>query len=161
MWKWLRRLRGVVGMGLIWAVGGVGIGGLIELLDNLLPVAHPLTRLVDMWPQTLAIVAFPYGVVFAIVLGMARGRRRFEECSLSQFAARGAVAGLVLGALAMTMGAGIVFVGITTLLSTVAGAGSLALARMAEERGLLAAGADVAKAGLPDGEARPRLGRQD
>jgi hypothetical protein len=148
-------------MGLIWAVGGLLLGGLIELVDNVLPVAHPLTRLVDMWPQTLAILAFPYGVIFAIVLGIVGRRRRFEEFSLSQFAAWGAVAGLVLGVLAMARGAGVVFVGITTLLSAIAGAGSLALARKAEQWGLLRTGADVAEARLTEGEPRELLGRRD
>ena len=161
MQKWLRRVRGVVGMGLIWAAGGAGIGGLIELLANVLPGGLPMASAVDMWPQTLAILGFRRGVVFAIVLGIVGSRRRFEEFSLSEFAAWGAVAGLVLGVVAMALGAGLVFVGITTLLSAVAGAGSLALARMAEERGLLDARTDVAEAGLTEHEARELLGRRD
>jgi hypothetical protein len=151
---WLRRIRAVVGMGLIWAVGGLFLGGLIELLDNVLPAAHPFTRLIDMWPQTLAILAFRRGVLFAVVLGIVGGRRRFEEFSLSEFAAWGAAAGLVLGAVAMALGAGVVFAGITTLLSAIAGAGSLVLARMAESRGLLGAGAGAA-------EPQAVLGRRD
>jgi hypothetical protein len=50
--------------------------------------------------------------------------------------------------------------GITTLWSAIAAAGSLALARMAEDRELLAAGADVGEAGLTEGEARELLGRR-
>jgi hypothetical protein len=148
-------------MGLIWAVGGVGLGALIELVDNVLPAAHGLTRLVDMWPPLLAILAFRRGVVFAIVLGIARGHRRFDEFSLTQFAAWGAVAGLVLGAVAMAGGAGVLFVGITTLLSAIAGAGSLAVARMAEGRGLLEAGTDTRAVGRIDDPARPLLGHRD
>ena len=159
--KWPRRLRGAVGMGLLWAAGGALLGGLIEAADNIVPGGLAKVHVVDMWPQTLAILGFRRGVVFAIVLGIVGRRRRFEEFSLSEFAAWGAVAGLALGALAMALGAGIAFVGITTLLSAVAGAGSLALARMAEERGLLAAGADVAEVGRPGGEARELLGRRD
>ena len=147
MQQWLRRVRGVVGMGLLWAAGGAAVGGLVELLANVLPGGLPMASAVDMWPQTLAILAFRRGVVFAVVLGIARGRRRFGELSLSEFAVCGAVAGLVLGVLAMAMGAGIAFAGVTTLLSAVAGAGSLALARMAETRGLLGAGANVAAVG--------------
>lgn len=161
MQQWLKRIRGVIGMGLIWAVGGVFVGGLIELADNVLPAAHPWTRLVDMWPQTLAILFFRRGVIFALVLGLAKGRRRFEDFSLAQFAAWGAVAGLVLGLLAVATGAGIAFLGITTLLSAAAGAGSLALARVAEARGLLGAGTDATRARLPDRDARALLGRQD
>lgn len=147
MQKWLRRVRGVVGMGLLWAVGWAGVGGVIELLANVLPGGLLMASAVDMWPQTLAILGFRRGVVFGVVLGIAGGRRRFEEFSLSQFAAWGAVAGLVLGAVAMAKGAGVVFVGITTLLSAVAGAGSLALARMAEKRELFDSGAHVAEVG--------------
>ncbi len=148
---WLRRIRGVVGMGLLWALGGVFVGALLELVDNVAPAAHPLTRRVDMWAPTLAILAFRRGVVFAVVLGLARGRRRFEELSLAQFAAWGAVAGLLLGAVAMAGGAGVGFVAVTTLLSAAAGAGSLALARAAEQRGLLGAGGDGRRPGLPGG----------
>jgi O-antigen/teichoic acid export membrane protein len=152
---WLRRVRAVVVMGLIWALGGIALGGLLELVDNVASAAHPLTRLVDMWPQTLAVVAFPHGVAFAVVLGIARGRRRFEELSLSQFAGWGAVAGAVLGAVALALGAPIAFVAVTTLLSALGGAASLALARTAEERGLLAGGGRRPAAGLTTRAAPP------
>lgn len=159
--SWTRRIRGVVGMGLIWAVGGAGVGGMIELLDNVLPGGLPMASAVDMWPQTLAIPSFLGGVVFAVVLGIAGGRRRFDELSLPQFAAWGAVAGLLLGGLALSRGAPVIFVGITTLWSAIAAAGSLALARMAAKRDLLASGADAAEAGLTEDEARRLLGRRD
>jgi hypothetical protein len=161
MKRWLRRIRGAVGMGLIWAAGGAGVGGLIELMANVLPGGLPMASAVDMWPQTLAIPGFLGGVVFATVLGIAGGRRRFDELSLPQFAAWGAVAGLLLGGLAVSIGAPAVFMGITTLWSAGAAAGSLALARMAEDRELFAAGADVREAGLTEREARELLGRRD
>jgi hypothetical protein len=148
-------------MGLIWAVGGAGVGGLIELMDNVLPGGFPMASAVDMWPQTLAIPSFLGGVVFAVVLGIAGGRRRFDELSLPQFAAWGAVAGLLLGGFGVSRGAPAVFMGITTLWSAVAAASSLALARRVEDRELLAAGAGVADAGLTDDEARQLLGRRD
>lgn len=132
-------------MGLIWALGGLAIGGLIELLDNVLPGGLPMASAVDMWPQTLALLAFRRGVVFGIVLGITRGRRRFDELSLARFALWGAAAGLAVGAVAIASGAAIGFVAVTTLLSAVAGAGSLALARMAEGRGMLGRGVDAAE----------------
>ena len=147
MTKWVRPIRGAVGMGLIWALGGLAIGGLIELLDNILPGGLAMASAVDMWPQTLAILAFRRGLVFGAVLGFARGRRRFDELSLAQFAVWGAAAGLVVGAVAIAKGAGVGFVGVTTLLSAAAGAGSLALARMAEGRGLLGRGVSAAEVG--------------
>lgn len=143
MKKWLRRLRGAAGMGLAWAIGGAGVGGLIELLANILPGGFPMASAIDMWPQALAMVGFIGGAFFAIVLGIAGARRRFDELSLPLFAAWGAVAGLLLGGLGMAMGAPVVFIGITTLGSAIAGAGSLALARMAEQRVRLETGAEV------------------
>ena len=158
MRQWRRRIRGAVGMGLIWAAGGAGVGGLIELLDNVLPGGLAMASAVDMWPQTLAIPGFLGGAVFAVVLGIAGGRHRFDELSLPRFAAWGAVAGLLLGGLGMAAGAPAIFLGITTLGSALAASGSLALARMAEGRRVLAAGANVTEDGRVAGEGRELLG---
>lgn len=159
MQLWRRRIRGVVGMALLWAAGGAGVGGLIELLDNVLPGGLAMASAVDMWPQTLAIPGFLGGAVFAVVLGVAGGRRRFDELSLPVFAGWGAVAGVLLGALGMAIGAPAPFLAVTTLLSAGAAAGSLTLARMAEGRDRLAAGADAAEVGLSAREAQELLGR--
>ena len=141
MHHWLRRVRGALGMGLTWAAGfGVGVGGLIELLDNILPAAHPFTRLVDMWPQTLAIPGFVGGVLFAALLAVAGGGRQLGELARGRVAAIGAGAGLLLGAVGMASGAPVLFLLLTTAGSTLAAAASLALARTANDRGLLAAG---------------------
>jgi hypothetical protein len=158
MTKWLKRVRGVFGMGLAWAVGGALVGGLIELIDNILPGALPMASLVDMWPQTLAIPGFLGGVVFAVVLGIVGSRRRFGALSLPRFAAWGAVAGLLLGGLGVWAGAPLYFLGITTLGSVIAASGSLVLARMAERRELLNAGEDAAALGVAGGEAQKRFG---
>lgn len=145
MKSWLRRVRGALGMGVAWAISGALVGGLIELIDNVLPGVFPWISRVDMWPQTLVIPGFIGGVIFAVVLGIAAGRRRFGELSLSRFALWGAVTGLLLGALAMAIGAPAIFVGITTLFGTITACGSLALARQAEKRNLLDVGEDVPK----------------
>ena len=161
MQTWLRRVRGALGMGLLWAAGGIGVGGTIELLDNVLPGGLAMASAVDMWPQTLAIPGFLGGVVFAVVLGVAAGRRRFDELSLPRFAAWGAVAGLLLGGLGMALGAPVVFAAITTLASAVAAAGSLTLARMAERRTPLAAGSQADDARLAGPGAQTLPGRRD
>lgn len=141
MTKWPRRVRAALGMGLLWAVGGVAVAAVLETLDNIAPATHPVTRLVDMWPQALAILGFFLGVIFAIVLGVVGRRRRFDEFSLGEFTAWGVLSGLVLGAVGMlAFGAGPLFLVITTLLSTIGGASSLVVARMAEGRGLLGSG---------------------
>jgi hypothetical protein len=136
---WVKRLRGALGMGLIWAAGGVAIGGLIELLDNVLPAGLPITSRVDMWPQTLAIPGFFGGLIFAVVLMIAGGRSRLEELSMPRFAAWGAIAGLLMGGVAMSIGAPVAFLGITALVGAAAGSSYLLLARRAERQELLTA----------------------
>jgi hypothetical protein len=147
MKNWLRRIRGALGMGLAWALAGMLVGGLFELIDNVLPGALPFITRVDMWPQTLAIPGFLGGVVFAIVLGIAGSRRRFSELSVPRFAAWGAVAGAVLGGWAVSKGAPILFLGIATVGSTILASGSLALARVAERRALLSQPDEMAELG--------------
>ena len=159
MKKFMRRIRGAVGMGLVWAIGGLGVGGLIELLANVLPGGFPPSSAVDMWPQLLAMVGFLGGTIFATVLGIASGRRRFDELSLPGFTLLGAVAGLLLGGVTVALGSGIPFVGFTTVLSAVGAASSLMLARRAEKRELLGADVDLANVGLSEAEARELLGR--
>jgi len=140
---WLRRIRAAFGMGLAWAAAGAVVGGLFEAIDNVLPGALPFIARVDMWPQTLAIPGFLGGVVFSGVLAIAGSHRRFGELSPLRFAAWGAVAGLLLGGLALAAGAPAFFIAITTLWSALAAAGSLALASMAEKRELLGDGKGV------------------
>jgi hypothetical protein len=83
MKKWLRRIRGAVGMGLTWAAGWALVGVLIELFID------PMGSLVDVWPTALAIPGFLGGAVFSAVLQVAEGRRRFDELSLPRFGAWG------------------------------------------------------------------------
>ncbi len=156
---WLRRIRGAVGMGLTWAVGWGLVGGLIELILNLVP-GPDLGHIVDMWPQTLGMIGFVGGVTFSVVLRIAAGRRRFDELSLPGFTALGAVGGLLLGTAAIAMGVGgaeplwlrgAVLLVPPTLLSAASAAGTLALARMAE-RPSLEAGADGSNVELPPPE---------
>jgi hypothetical protein len=157
MHTWLRRARAAVGMGFAWAVAGALVGGLFELVDNVLPGVFPFIRRVDMWPQTLAIPGFLGGILFSLVLGIVGRRRRFAELSLPQFAAWGAVAGALLGGYALANGAPAYFIGIATLGSAIAAPGSLALARMAEKRDLLNAREDTITARFVESEAREAL----
>jgi hypothetical protein len=160
MKRWLRRLRGAVGMGLTWAAGWALVGLLIGVSSMLLP-GLPWDAFFEVFDAPLPALAVPGffgGALFSTVLGIAGRRRRFDELSLPAFAAWGAVGGLLLG---MLPGA-LVVVGLATprpggpglwqltavisgplaLLSAASAAGSLALARMAEgrERGSLDAG---------------------
>ncbi len=56
-------------------------------------------------PQNLAIPGFVGGVVFAFLLWIAEGRRRFDELSLPRFGLWGAAVGALLGLFALGLGA--------------------------------------------------------
>jgi hypothetical protein len=167
MKKLLRRIRGALGMGLTWAAAWAFVGGLIELVLNILP--GPDGALVDIWIIELAIPGFFAGMVFSGVLRVAAGRRRFDELSIPGFALLGAVGGLLIGTLGVVVGLGgsafpdlwvraAVLVGPTTLLSAICASGTLALARMGEDRELLDASEDVAEVGLSERDTRELLG---
>ena len=161
MKQWLRRLRGAVGMGLIWAAGWALVGVLIGVTSKVLPGLPFWDSFFDVFDAplpALAIPGFVGGVLFAVVLGIAGHRRRFEELSLPRFAAWGAVGGLLLSLVPAVL----VAVGLASLersdlglwqitavisaplilLSAVSASVSLLLARRAESRELLEAGED-------------------
>lgn len=160
MKKWLRRIRGALGMGLSWFVVWFGVGMVIELIQELVPGWNG--AIVDIWPAALGYPAFFGGVIFSGVLGIAGARRRFDELSVPRFAGWGALGGallmtpfLVITGPAPDM---LVATGVVTLLCSSSAAGSLALARRAEEGDLLEAGEDVAEVGLSEREQRELLG---
>ena len=121
----VRRLRGALGMGLLWAFGGALVGGVIEGILNVLP-GSDLWLGVDMWPAALAIPGFLAGVAFSVVLALAEGRRGFDELRLPRVALWGALGGSLLGAFF-----GLPLVGVAVLVCTsgALAAGTLALAR--------------------------------
>ena len=164
MKKWLRRTRGAVGMGLIWAAAWFG-AGMILLLGLLLVTGS--TGADVPYPLGFGMFGFVAGVTFSGVLGIVEGRRSFDQMSLPRFAGWGAVGGLLLSAifvLAVALVEDITFVNNLVVLGPIfaaAGAGcatgALALARRAEDRELLEAGEDVAEVGLSEDES---LGRR-
>jgi len=88
-------------MGLTWALGWFGAGmGLL-----LVGLAFGATADVP-FPILFGLLGFVAGTAFSGVLGIAEGRRRFDEMSLPRFARWGAMGGLLLTAL---------FVSVTTL----------------------------------------------
>jgi len=149
MARWLRRVRGVLVMGLVWGVAWAVVGG--GIMEG---IVDPHGEILDMWPQTLTIIGFAGGVAFSALLGLAAGRRRFAELSFSHFALWGAVAGVVQGLVATKFGAPAAFVAFTTVVGTFAGCACLALARMAEGRRSSHADPELAAVGRGDGEAR-------
>jgi hypothetical protein len=130
MRNWLRRIRGAVVVGLTWAVGWGLVGFLV-----METFVDPHGRIADIWPMVLGMPGFFGGIIFSVMLGMAEGRRKFEELSLPRFGVWGAVTGALLGL------AGVALIGISgliliplTLLGAASATGSLALARMGVER---------------------------
>jgi hypothetical protein len=151
-----RRIRGALGLGVIWAGGGAFIGGLIELISNIFP-GLPL-YFIDMWIPTLAVPGFLGGVIFSTVLGIAARRRRFDELSLPLVAALGAAGGVLLGGLMVALGVTPLIIVPATLLSGLGACLSLGFARMAERSESISAGDDVDDVGLTAREQRDMLG---
>ncbi len=160
-----RYLRGAVGMGLTWAVG-FSIGApLSDVFDAVFLGGAAGNILGDSLLG--AFFGFVGGGVFSVALAIAGRRRSFHEMSLPRFAALGAlVPSLMLVALAAFWRDGSLFtprglVNTTFLALMGAGfaAGTLALARKADDRELLDAGADVADVGLTKEEKVELLGK--
>ncbi len=160
--KWLKRIRGVLGTGLIWAAAWGGVGVTLGLLGFFLPsfIVGPVGGLVSF-----GVAGFIAGASFSTVLGITEGRRRFDEMSLPRFAFWGALGGLLLsGFLTATATLSsethmiVLAYGVFPLLAAGCAAGSLALARRADDRELLEDGADVADIGLTEEDTRELLG---
>ncbi len=129
MSKWLRRLRGAMGMGLIWAAAWFAAGMVMLLIVGFGAADVP-------FPLFWALLGFIGGMTFSAVLGLVEGRRGFDEMSLPRFAIYGATGGVLLAGGLTAMLGGDLF----PLLGAVFGlagagcaAGSLALARMADD----------------------------
>ncbi len=149
MKHWIRRIRGGMGIALTWAAGWMPIGALTAL--SLWVVLKPdvafdnrvgLVRFIGTSAVIFGALGFVGGSIFSAVLRLAEGRRRFDELTLVRFATWGGVAGLLLGGVAaMTMfgGPGLqliddaIVAGVVTLLGAGSAAGSLAIARKAED----------------------------
>ena len=80
MKKWLRRVRGAIGMGLTWAVAWFG-AGMIMLLGLLLVTGS--TGADVPYPLGFGAFGFVAGVTFYGVLGLAEGRRRIDQIATS------------------------------------------------------------------------------
>ena len=154
MGKWMRRIRGAIGMGFTWAAAWFAVG------------------LVPRWvfgfnadvpfPLVFGVLGFIAGVTFSGLLVLTEGRRRFDQLSLPRFAGWGAMGGLLLSALfakAASLGGGDVLAIAPTfaLACAVCASGSLAVARRALRRELPDIRGDTAEAELTDHEKRKLL----
>ncbi len=127
MKKWLRRIRGAIGMGLTWAIAWFGAGLILLLVVGFGAANVP-------FPLGFGLLGFLAGVMFSGVLAIVEGRRRFDQMSLPRFAAWGGIGGLLLSGifvLAAALGgeALLVLGPVFALAGAGSAAGSLALAR--------------------------------
>ena len=171
MKSWLKRIRGTIGVGLTWAVGWGLFGGIQWFIRAGAEFGVELALSLGL---QYAVAGFVAGVTFAAVLRLTDGQRRFDELRAPRFAAWGGLGGFLIGAayagvLTVVFGAdgpGMAaalaeFVAITTFLGAGCAAGSLAIARAADDRQLLEAGADTVNVGLSRDEKRRLLGDPD
>ena len=133
MSKWLKLIRGAVSIGLTWAAAWALVGALLGLLFGWFFVGE------------FALVGLLSGGAFSVVLGLAGRRRTFDEMSLPRFAGLGALAPLLLIVPTAFSGGvfnpgGLIAVALLALLGAGSAAGSLALARMADDGEALDAG---------------------
>lgn len=157
MKKWLRRIRAAIGMGLTWALAWFGAGLILLLVVGVGAADVP-------FPLGFGLLGFLAGATFSGVLAIVEGRRRFDQLSLPRFAGWGAVGGLLMSVIFVVAVAvagdttplnSLVFLGpLFAVAGAASAAGSLALARMAEDRALPDASAEADGAELPRSEAR-------
>ncbi|HEX7976951.1 MAG TPA: hypothetical protein VF461_00005 [Gemmatimonadaceae bacterium] len=148
MQRWLRRMRGAIGMGFTWAVALSAVGTVPRWVFGVQTDA-PI-------PLLFGVFGFIAGITFSVLLVLTEGRRRFEQMSLPRFAALGAVGGLLLSAAwaratSLAWGEVLVIAPTFALACAACASGSLALARRAARRELSDSHQDVA---LTDHEPR-------
>jgi hypothetical protein len=149
MGKWLRRIRGAIGIGITWAAAWGVVGMVPRWLFGFNTDAP--------FPIIFGVLGFIAGVIFSGLLMLTEGRRGFDELSLPRFAAWGAVGGVLLSAIftrVASLGFGDVLAIVPTfaVASAICASGSLALARRAGMRELPDSRGDNTKAKLTDRE---------
>jgi hypothetical protein len=166
-----RRLRGALGTGLAWAVGWSVVGALFGLGTAIAyPGVFGVLESIAKNGAGFAMYGFVGGSLFSVVLGLAEGRKRFDELSLLRFTGWGGAGGGLLGlvvvatdmwAVGSPVSIDVALVGVAGILGAGCAAGSLALARSADDAHLLTTGAEAAQVGLTEAEARRLLGTSD
>ena len=178
MKKWLRPIRGAIGMGVTWALGWAVAGLLIGVASILLPFLpwNAFFEVFDAPLPAFAIPGFFAGVFFSTVLGIAGRRHTFRDLSLPRVAAWGAAGGVLLTmfpfalvavGLASREGSSISTGQILTvigapfvLLSALSASITLLVARRAERGGSAASYETAMDAGLTDSEIRELRGSE-
>ena len=154
MQKWLRRVRGAIGMGLLWGAAWAVVGMVPRWLFGFnADVPFPLV---------FGVLGFIAGVTFSGLLMVTEGRRTLDQMSLPRFAGWGALGGFLLSALftrvaSLGLADVLAIVPIFTVASALCASGTLAMARRAERRELSDGQADRPKTKLTEGQKRQLL----
>lgn len=149
-------------MGLTWATGWAPVGAVTGWITGL-ALGFPLGGIAINYAVMFGVLGFVGGTIFSTVLRITEGRRTFDQLSLPRFTVWGALGGLVLGGLSVIiglLGPGLgmldaVMAGVATFLGAGSAAGTLAIARKADDRDPLEPG--EATRGRLDGDSRRGL----
>jgi hypothetical protein len=148
----MRRIRGGVGIGLSWAFAWFAAGMILLLIVG--PGAADVP-----FPLGFGFLGFLAGVTFSGILGITERRRRFEQMSIGRFALWGGIGGVLFSLLFVPFAGlglgGLALLGpIFGLSGAACAAGSLAIARKAEEPGPLGDGGGPSERGTIEGKTR-------
>lgn len=164
MKKWLRRIRGAIGIGVTWAAGWAPIGAVVGWITGV-ALGFPLAGIATNYAVLFGVLGFVGGTMFSTVVRITERHRSFDQLSMPRFVAWGALGGLGLGGLAVALsilGAGFgplgaVIASVTTVLGAGSAAGTLAVARAGDPPPTLE-GDDDGSGQLSGGGRRPLLG---
>jgi hypothetical protein len=142
--KWLRRMRGAIGMGIAWGIAWSAAGSIPRWVFGFNADVP--------FPIVFGVLGFLAGIIFFALLVLTERRRTFDQLSLPRFAVWGAVGGVLLSAIftrIASLGAGDVLVITPTfaLACAACATGSLALARRAAKLELPNGGVNNAELG--------------
>jgi hypothetical protein len=98
MKQWLRRVRGILGLGSLWGLAGSAVGAIVGIVARFFGGLPPGDYLID-WVLGAGGLGFVLGAGFAGFLTMMEGRRTLEELSPGRAAVWGALAGASVPAL--------------------------------------------------------------
>ena len=82
MKKWLKRIRGALGVGLTWATAWFGAAFVLSLAGFF---GAGTFSIYVVFAALWGVVGFVGGSIFSVVLSIAERRRTFDEMSLPRF----------------------------------------------------------------------------
>lgn len=131
----LKRIRGIIGTGVTWALAWVGLGAVVGAF-----VGYPASFLLRI-ALSNSVSGFIAGSAFAVILSVAERKHTLEGLSLRRVALWGAIGGGLLSFIPMAYGVPLAYLLGPLVINGGIGAGmaagSVAMARRAEDRRLV------------------------